>query len=171
MKTQTYLRFSLLAPYLIWVFFAGITFIMNKLDSRFLENSALSFLGSAVFIYAFGIILWGIPYTILAVSLWLWSRKKEGRKIARVFAFSPIFLAFLIAIEISIMTYGSAIFSGESTSVSVDMWTSVAALGLFSVVYGYLFIGITAGIYGVLKKSNLLTDEEDASFSPITAVT
>ena len=162
MKTQTYLRFSLLLPYLMWVFAAGIVFLMNKLNGNFSENPIISLLESAVFLYAFGIVLWGIPYTVLAIGLWLWSRGKDTKNSIRVFALSPLILALLIALETFLLTYGDAFFSSGSTTTSIDKWASLAALGSFSVVYGYLIIGITTGIYGILKKSNFIVDESIA---------
>jgi len=161
MKTKTYLQLSLITPYLYWALSVGVIFIWNNYSNNELpENPIANFLAYAVFFYAFGIILWGIPYTILAIGLWIWSRGKNNQKTARLFAFSPLFLALLIIIEILIFSYERADFPNGGDGLIANLGTSALGLGLLSVIYGYLFIGVAAGIYGILKRFNLLNGEE-----------
>lgn len=150
---------------------AVIILIWNNYSNNELpENSVVSFLAYTIFFYAFGIILWGIPYTVLAIGLWLCSRGKDTHKIIRIFALSPLFLTLLIAMEILIFSYTWSDFPNGGTDLLTDFGSSALGLGIFSVVYGYLIIGITAGAYSILKKFNLLSDEESLTSLPTPSI-
>ena len=172
MKTKTYLQLSLLTPYIYWVFSAAIAFIWNTYSNNELpDNSIVNFFSYAVFFYAFGITIWGIPYTILAIGLWIWSRGKEVQKAIRIFALSPLFLTLLIAIEVLALAFPREDFSSGGTGLLASFGSSVLGLGMFSVVYGYLIIGITAGIYRILKRFDLIDDAEFSDSSPTPGTT
>ena len=171
MKTKTYIQLSLLTPYIYWVLSAGIILLWyNYSNNELPENSIVSFLAYAVLFYALGIILWGIPYTVLAIGLWLWSRSKDIHKTIRVFALSPLFLTLLIAMEILILSYSWEDFPNGGIGLLANFGSSALGLGIFSVVYGYLIIGITAGVYNILKRFNRINDEEYSASSPSPSI-
>jgi len=172
MKTKKYLQLSLLTPYVYWVLSASIILIWNNFSNNELpENSVANFLAYAVFFYAFGITLWGIPYTVLAIGLWVWSRNKKVQKTVRVFALAPLFLTLLIAVEVLILSYVLEGFTSEGTGLFASFGSAVLGLGIFSVAYGYLIIGIVAGLYNILKRLNLIDDEESPASSPAPSIT
>ena len=69
MKPRTYFRLALLFPYLLWGICALIIFLLSSLEFRVLDWLLIPFM-----IYVLGIILWLVPYTVLAVGMWIWSR-------------------------------------------------------------------------------------------------
>ena len=92
MKSQTYFRLALFLPYILWGICALILVLFGALDGEWMDQaeSILLVLGWVVSIYAFGILFWFIPYTLLAVALWIWSIHKQAQTILRVFAASPL---------------------------------------------------------------------------------
>ena len=159
MKSQTYLRLSLLIPYLFWIVSAGVTAITNQFPEY--EN----IIGYIAIFYTIGIIIWGIPYTILAIALWFWSRGKDTRKVARIFALSPILLGILLVIEILIVSINWSDISNSFLQPSSDFTASILTLGGLSLLYGYLCIFIAAGLYKLLKAFKVIKAEV-TSISP-----
>jgi len=162
MKTQTYIRFSLLIPYLLWAICAGIVLIINSLPNEVNMDSmsVTSIISYLTFFYTFGILLWGIPYTILAISLGLWSRTKDTQKIVKVFSLSPfLFAAFLLVETLLLFLDWSNIGNGLTSQFS-DVSSSVLALTGFAFVYGYLCIGIVVLLYKLLKRIALIKEQE-----------
>ncbi|MEP6896839.1 MAG: hypothetical protein ABI986_14640, partial [Chloroflexota bacterium] len=100
------------------------------------------------------------PYTLLAVGLGLWSRGKPVQKTLRAFAWSPVMLAILISLEIFAVSFNwhdmRANFSQNS---SADFGASILAVGALAIVFGYLSIGVVAGVYKVLTLLNLIKKE------------
>jgi len=77
MKPQTLLRLSLIIPYLLWGLSAIIVAVVgSSKNTPFDTSSIINVLLYIPMLYAFGIFIWGIPYTLLAVGLGLWSRNK-----------------------------------------------------------------------------------------------
>jgi len=162
MKPHTLLRLSLVIPYLLWGISMIIVMIVSSSNSTaFDSNSFINVLLYIPMLYAFGIIIWGIPYTLLAVGLWLWSRGKLVRKTIKVFALSPIMLAMLIAFEISALSINWHDIRAGFSQNSADFGTSVLAMAGIALVFGYLSIGVVAGIYKVLTMLNLIKAENE----------
>jgi hypothetical protein len=161
MKPQTFLRLSLLTPYLLWgssVLFALA--VSSSKNTTFNTNPIISTLLYIPMLYAFGIFIWGIPFTLLAVGLGLWSRDKPTQKILKTFAWSPVMLAVLISFEVPVFLLNWNDLGAGFSQNSTDLGVSILAMGALAIVFGYLSIGVVAGIYKVLTLLNLIKNEE-----------
>lgn len=162
MKPQNLLRSSLIIPYLLWGISAIIVMIVSSSkNTAFDSNTIVNVLLYVPMFYALGIFIWGIPYTLLAVGLWLWSRGKPTRKIIKAFAFSPIMLAILIALEMLAFSINWNDMRAGFSQNSADFGASVLVIGGLAIVFGYLSIGVVAGIYKVLTLLNLIKAENE----------
>jgi hypothetical protein len=64
MKPQTFLRLSLIIPYLLWGISAIIVAIVSSSkNTAFDSNTIINILLYIPMLYAFGVFIWGIPYT------------------------------------------------------------------------------------------------------------
>jgi hypothetical protein len=164
MKTQTYIRSSLLTPYILWVIFLGIAMTASRaVDDASASTSFITIMSTITNFYVIGIILWGIPYTILAFGLWLWSRGRDLQKITRVFALSPFFLAILMMLETFIVSFNWSDMANGFSQLSTDFGASFLTFGGLSILYGYLCIGFAIGLYKILKSLNVFNREEKVS--------
>jgi len=161
MRSQTYLRLSLLIPYLLWVISLSILFITSQFPES--DNVIIAILSGVVGFYTLGIFIWGIPYTALAFGLWIWSRRRDTRIVVRGFAYSPILLGILLTMETLIVSFNWSDIPNGFSQLSPDFPTSILTLGGLSLLYGYLCIGFAAGLYKLLKKFNIINDEEPKS--------
>jgi hypothetical protein len=157
MKPQTLLRLTLIIPYLLWGLSAIIVAVVGSSKNTASDTSPI--IGMLLYIpmlYAFGIFIWGIPYTLLAVGLGLWSRYKPTQKIIRVFALSPVMLAILISLEMFALSINWNDLGAGFSQNSPDFGASVLSIGALAIVFGYLSIGVVAGIYKVLSLLKLI---------------
>lgn len=162
MKPQTLLRMSLIIPYLLWGLSAIIIAVVSSSkNSPFDASSIINMLLYIPMLYTFGIFMWGIPYTLLAVGLGLWSRNKPIQKTIRIFALSPVMLAILIALEMFAFTINWNDLRAGFSQNSTDFGSSTLVIGALAVVFGYLSIGVVAGIYKVLTLLNLIKNENE----------
>lgn len=162
MKTRTLLRLSLIIPYLLWGLSALIAAaVSSSKNTSFDTNPIINMLLYIPMLYAFGIFIWGIPYTLLAVGLGLWSRDKPTQKIIRIFALSPVMLAILISLEMFAFSINWNDLGAGFSQNSTDFGASILGIGALAVVFGYLSIGVVAGIYKVLTLLNLIKNENE----------
>jgi hypothetical protein len=168
MKTKTYIHLSFLIPYILWFIFLGVATITSRVsDNASTSTSFNSIINTITTIYVIGIFLWGIPYTVLAVGLWLWSRSRDLQKTTRVLVFSPFFLAILMMLQTLAFSLNWSDMANGYSQLSSDFGASILALGGFSVLFGYLCIGLAAGLYKILKSLNVIS-KEDRPISPTT---
>ncbi len=157
MKQQTFLKLALLFPYALWAVGVLITILMpSQPDAS--ENWNLMLL--PVMFYVLGIFVWIAPYTILAVGLWLWSRGKAAKQIAKVFAFSPIMLAVLIALLLLPLSMDENLAAAGLSNLSLEFAASVVGMAGFALAYGYFCIGMIVVIYEILKRLQVIKDAE-----------
>ena len=154
MTTQRFIRLSLLFPYILWVVLAGFMLLMSIVFPASESLPILSGMITVSFVYTFGILVWGIPYTILALGLWIWSKAKPVRTMIKVFMISPLMMAVVVAISISFIL-------STQDGVSPDIGEAVLALGAFSIAYGYGIIGIVAGVYKLLRMGSFIQPENE----------
>lgn len=145
MKPQTCLRLTLLAPYLLWVVLAWTVILLDRSSQSMDPGIIYNVFLTAANLYMIGIVIWILPYTILAVSLWLWSKGKSPEETARFFAFSPLIMAFLVALEMGLLSIS------WGGGVSSDFGAAVAAIAGLAILFGYLMIGMVAGMYKILS--------------------
>lgn len=151
MKPPSYFRLALFFPYILWGICAVIFLLVSKLDIP--EN--LNFLLMPLAFYVFGILLWFIPYTAMTIGLWVWSRGRSTKSLFRSAMLSPVLLAVLISLETILVSLPSDSFSeflAEATSQS-------ALVGVFSLVFGYLCVGIAAVLYRFLRSKHFIAEE------------
>ena len=167
MKTTTYLRFSLLIPFVIW----GICLlVIMVMDAAFLNRftpelpGAIS-VGVAVFFtaYVLGIIFWILPYVLLALILFFSTFISQARMALKVFALSPL--------AMTLLTLATVILMGLSNSGSLDQDFSSFILLVIALVlsWGYICVGIGYGIYRLLQRRGTIRDEEliQTSLQPV----
>ena len=158
-KPQNLLRSLLLIPYFAW----GITLLFVYLFSISAQNAYApnkflnAFTGVAAF-FTIGIVLWGIPYTILVIVLLLWSINKPTSIIYKVFVFSPFLLSILTVVEIALISFW------PSQTLSLEDLTGVLPRILVAVIptliFGYGFVGVGSIIYKAMNQINLITAGE-----------
>ena len=157
-KPQNLLRSLLLVPYLAW----GLSLVFAYLASRpvgnmYTSNAYFEALTGVVSFYVIGIVLWGIPYTILALGLLLWSIKKSVPIIFKMFIFSPFLLSILMVIEIVLITYWPL--QAQSFGDSANFLSSLLVVVIPTFIYGYGLVGVGFVIYKAARRLNFIRIE------------
>jgi hypothetical protein len=160
-KPQNLLRLLLLIPYLAW----GMTLLFVSLISASTGNS---YTANAVFealvgvasFYTIGIVLWGIPFTILAVGLWVWSINKPAPTIYKVFVFSPFLLSILTVVEITLISFWPP--QAPSLEGLMDFLSYILVAVIPTLVIGYGFVGVGGILYKAMRHRNLIRTEGEA---------
>src|SRR5262245_34437774 len=147
MRPKTFLGLALLFPYALWAVCALMAFLLSSQNLSTNWNIVLT----PVFYYAIGIVVWFVPYTFLVSGLWLLSRGKVTRHIAKVFAFSPFMLAILLAMMMLIISFDWNNLGAGLSHLSLDFGMSIIAIAGLALVYGYFCIGVIVGIYKILN--------------------
>ena len=159
MKTGTFLRLSLLVPFLVWGICVLCFIILSALEPAASElmgsNIILGLIFWMVMFYVFGIIGWFLPYGLLSLILMIWSFKSRAQVLMKVFALSPLAMALLIVIFVSITSIGSG--SGDSFSYGTtgnfeNVFGSNLWFALLALIWGYICVGIGYGLYKLLQR-------------------
>jgi len=147
----------MLIPYLLWVICAAV---MLPLSSQEFSES-LNLVLLPVIYYLLGIVVWFVPYTILAIGMWFWSKDKPLKSVRTLAMIAPFLFFILAFIEIV------AILLPRETSVepSEYLLNLTVQLGAFSLGFGYLCIGIALGIYKLLQTRRLILEEHSPLLS------
>jgi hypothetical protein len=151
MKPRTYFRLALLFPYLLWGI-CILTFLpLSTLEISEAWNVALM----PVTFYVFGIILWFVPYTLLAIGLEFWSRNKSTSALRNTALAAPILFTLLMLAEGVLVNLPA-----ESLSIFMkEIFDQSIVIGIFSLVFGYLCVGIALGTFKLLQGKNLIAEE------------
>lgn len=151
-----YYRVSLLFPY---VFAFLLTFSLMNATVENVYNPSLvdsviawlrGILGFISIIYLIGAIYWLIPYSVLIVFLWRWSKGKNAVQIDKRFIWSPVFLVLLMIVFDAIMSLLNFLPEFYSRDDVFSMMITVTPITLF---VGYVFIGLSAWIYVFLSET------------------
>jgi len=160
MKPKTLFRLSLLFPYILWGICALIVYLMSNItlkEDLFANASNIwNILLMPIMFYAFGVLFWFIPYTLLAVGLWIWSRHKSTTDLYKASIRSPFFLLILMVLEAVMLSMGS----GEIGTTLKNILEESLLLGGSSLVFGYMCVGVAMGVYKLLRSKNLIIKEE-----------
>jgi len=151
MKQKTFFGLALLFPYILWVFCVLVVFILSSRELSATWNSVLMPFG----IYTFGIVLWFIPYTLLAIGMWVWSRNKSIQAIFKAGLLAPFFLVLLMIVEVIVFSFGT----GGFNEMFNNAVTEALALGAFCLVFGYLCVGVVLVLYKFLLSRNMIKEE------------
>jgi len=165
-KTGTYLRFSLLLPFLIWglclLFMIAVTASpMDELISS--ESTTVAGILYIFFaFYALGIVFWFFPYLLVSLILLVLSFITRARTAIKAFAFSPILMTLLTITLLNLLTWHDAengqILSNPLVKDQDFIYFNLMVLA-FSLIWGYICVGIAFGIYKLLQHSQMIRDE------------
>src|SRR5688572_30295948 len=132
MKPRTFLLSLLLLPYLIWV--AATVFSLFLVWILIYTIGIIPGVGNLLLgvygfstVYSFGIVFWGVPYTIFALGFFLWSKNKSSKKTYSTLLYSPLLLACIAAA--AIMIFGAAFRLASGKFPPLEDWKN---LGLIS---------------------------------------
>ena len=168
MKTTTYLRWSLLIPFVVWGLSLLVFLVLTKLpiaDGSMDAIDSMSFMDAfSLFLafYVFGIILWIFPYLLLGLILFFWSFIGKAPAMIKAFALSPIAMSLLTAAVLIIIEFGGRTSGVPSGFETLDT-SSGAAILLFAgvaLIWGYMCVGVGYGLYRILKRREIIRDEE-----------
>lgn len=168
MKTATYLRLSLLIPLIVWGLCILLFFLIAAVRP---DANGLTAFGEAATIadygflfvsfYVFGIIIWILPYGLLALILFFWSFIGQAGALIKGFALSPLAMALLTTAIVILMDLGNPGVSGAFAGPGqidkqfLDFNLLVTALAL---VWGYICVGLGFGIYELLQRLGAIRD-------------
>ncbi len=96
MKPRTYFVVALLFPYILWGMCALIVASLSLVQEM---PETWNIVLMPIVFYAFGVILWFVPYTLLAIGMWIWSRNKSATALYKLSMLAPILLLPLMLIE------------------------------------------------------------------------
>ena len=105
--------------------------------------------------YTFGILLWFVPYTVLAAGMWIWGRNRSTTTLSKLALLAPILFFVFMLVEAVLVSLpaDSAIELAQST------FRMLLLLGGFSLVFGYICVGIVLGFYKFLLSKNIIKAE------------
>lgn len=169
MKTTTYLRYSLLVPFVIW----GISLLAimtlsatatDQLGPKLPESISM---GISIFFiaYALGIIFWIFPYLLLGMILFFTTFIVRARAALTLFALSPLAMTVLTIATVILIDLGNSGALDQGYAYSYFMgFVAVLVLG-----WGYICVGIGYGIYKLLQRRGKIREEEtsQASVQPV----
>ena len=120
-------------------------------------------------VYGFGIVFWGIPYTVLLVGFLIWSKNKSWQKIYQVTAYLPLALssfgyalAFILYPILVVPSMVNSQFDlGEALSVAVNLAWYATIAGVTILIYGYFFVGLGKLIFVSLDFNGLVNYDKD----------
>ena len=133
----------------------GVCALIAALLSSQETSAAWNIVLMPVMFYVIGIILWLIPYTILAAGMWIWSRNKSTAALRKLALLAPILLFALMLVEALVVSLPTQ----SVGQTARDMLGQGLLLGGFSLVFGYLCVGIAMGAYRFLHAKHLITEE------------
>lgn len=169
MKPQTFFKLTLAIPYGLWGLCLLIVYVTSKTAWGQVESlytgKFLELLLMLVFYYTFGAIIWFIPYTLLAIGLLVWSRRKPIGAVYRMAVRSPLFLAALMSLVAIVIS----IDSGGIGEILKNALQPFLLLGSFSLIFGYICVGIAIGLYKLLQSKILVEGSTPTTLESFSA--
>ncbi|MEO8357126.1 MAG: hypothetical protein ABI621_14540 [Chloroflexota bacterium] len=172
MKTTTYLRLSLLIPLNIWgvgVLLIAIASTRPEIDLGYMADaSGPNWVAIFFAFYIFGIIVWIFPYILLSLILFFWSFISQARTALKVFALSPLAMTILTIATLNLLALNN---TGEAAILSnpvIDQdYIGLNIIGAaFTLIWGYICVGIGFGIYKLLQRQAIVREEETIESMP-----
>jgi hypothetical protein len=151
MKPRTYFGIALLTPYALWIVCALTAYLLSGEET----STGWDILLTPVYFYAIGILIWFIPYTLLAIGLWIWSRNKSVTALFRAGMASPVMFGVLMLLEGLLVNLPAS----DLAQLGRELPGQVALLGGLSLLFGYFCVGIALGIYKILKTRKFIAEE------------
>ncbi len=167
MKTRTFARLALLIPLLIWVILLLVELLIYAVvPADLISNESTTFFGLlAMFImfYVLGILLWFLPYLILSLTLLVLSFKLRIETLQYLFLLSPFAMAILAMLEATIVSLPAWSLASPSTDLASNLKMGIGInlmMGILSLIFGYLCVGIGFGSYKILQRFGMIKEEE-----------
>lgn len=107
-------------------------------------------LGLIVLIIVYSGIIGGLPYSILAIGLFWWMRKKSERQIRKALLFSPLFMIALFAVGISILRFIPSD-NFDVLHTLPGFFGMLGSLSFFTLIVGYTYVLIVFGIVRLFR--------------------
>lgn len=173
MKTTTFLRFSLLIPFLVWGICVLLFIFWSRLegsDPTANESSVAGIMLWAMLFYVFGIIGWFVPYLLLALGLLVWSFRARAETLMKVFALSPLAMSVLIVIVLSVISAGSqdwGMFQANPLASAENFFASPLWFVFLTLLWGYICVGAGFGIYKILQRGGFIRDAAAPASIPV----
>ena len=154
MKPHTYFRLALLTPFLLWVIalLAGLLLYQFKTPTEF-----TIILMTPILFYTIGIIMWFLPYMIVAIGLWIWSRNKSVSTLRNAALTAPVVFYMILLLE-ALVEY---VFSANLIESIQEVFEMSAILGIVSLLFGYLCVGIAFAVFKILQIKKVIVPEEE----------
>jgi hypothetical protein len=173
MKTNIYLRWSLLIPFLVWLlcllFMIPASIITFQDTTLGQSDNILDLLFALAGAYVFGIVLWIVPYLLLSLILFFSSFIGSPRVMIALYALSPLAMT---ALTLAIMYTFLFAFVGISASPEMPVSSlqgyteSTLAVGGLSLLWGYICVCIGYGVYKLLQHRRVIQDEQILEAAP-----
>jgi len=173
MKTTTFLRLSLLIPFLVWGICVLFFIVWSATDSggpTANESTILGVMLWAILFYVFGIIGWFLPYLLLSLVLLVWSFRSRAQTLMKVFAWSPVAMAVLIVIFLTIISVSTQdwdMFLLNPLVSTENFFGSPLWFVILTLVWGYICVGVGFGLYTILQRPGLIKDEVISASLPV----
>jgi hypothetical protein len=167
MKTKTYARVALLIPLVLWVILLLVELLINAvIPADLRSNGPDTFLGAleiVILVYVIGIVLWFLPYLVLSIAMLLMSYKIRMERLQYVLILSPFAMAILAMMEATLVSLPAGGFASPSADLATNFMTSIGInlmMGILSLVYGYICVGLGFAGYKLLQRFGRIKDEE-----------
>jgi len=150
MKHRKLFGIALLFPYLLW----GVCLLIANLFPPREASDIWNLLLVPAMYYAIGVIFWFIPYTLLAIGMWIWSKNKPVTSLRKLGLSAPIIFSILVIIEYSIILFSATGIAGWK-----EMAGFFALLIICCLFFGYLSVGVALAVFKFLQSKNLVTED------------
>ena len=173
MKTTSYLRLSLLIPFLVWAFCALALFLWSTFEPDGLGSERLTAIGViAIFFlfYVFGILVWFLPYLLVCIILLVWSFKSRAQVLMKAFALSPFGMTFLVLAFVNMLALNGEDMRGlvsNPGAFAEDLFGSNVLFLILTLLWGYICVGIGYGTYRILQRLEFIHDDTVRSAMPL----
>jgi len=165
MKTGTYLRLSLLIPFLVWGVCLPFLIIastppINELtsgESTTVPDWIMRFLA----FYIFGILIWLFPYALLSLILLALSFVSQARVTMKMYALSPLAMTLLTIAAVNLFALGAAgqgTFFSNPTINYRDFTAFNILVVVISLIWGYICVCLGFGIYKTLQHLQVIKE-------------
>jgi hypothetical protein len=156
MKSITYARLTLLAPYFILIVsILGFISSYYHLKAGYIPN--IGEIISGLILYS--AVLWFVPYTILTIGLLVWSIRKSFQQFQIAYIGSPIL--FSVLFSLFFVAIGATAPDMGETNIILEMAMVAfvtATLAILVIIVGYLLVGLSLLVYKVLFKLKVIRD-------------
>lgn len=194
MKPKSFLLSLLLLPYLGWAIAAVFSLVLvwpilygfgifavllNEIFPSLGTLEAFRYFGwflkalvGITFAYFLTVVFWGVPYTIIVISMFIWSKNKSTEQTYKALFYSPCLLALLSVAGILSVFLISRISLGAQ--ILQEDWRNIGLISLLittlCLVCGYFFVGLGMVGYKLLSLRKILKSEDEITVDDLKTV-